>query len=454
MTEQHAIQATTLLEFYDAEEVAVAARKTGFVQRQSRLDGSGMLKTCVLGYLEEPQASLNQLAQMSADLEIDITPQGLDQRITAQAVAFMEHMFARAMTHFAQEAALPLDVLQHFNGVYLTDSSVIALPDTLVTDYPGCGGDGPAASVKVQLTFEFSHHRLQQVVLRAGRDADAAYQDYAACLPAGALSITDLGYFNLHAFKHITVERGAYILSRLETAHTGLLTPDGTELDLLATARQYQTAPGEMAILLGKSPQFRLAMRLCIFPLPQEVADQRRRRAKANARRKGRTLSARYLALLSWSFFITNAPPSQLPLQAVTVLYRVRWQVELLFKLCKSYCGLKHIRGLRRERVLLEFYAKLIGVVITQFILAPLRLPEGASGNRELSPVKARQTLRRFIRDIARALHRPQVLPTVLAQLVAHMLRFGFKEIRVTEPNICQRLALVAAACGLSAAAA
>lgn len=65
--------------------------------------------------------------------------------------------------------------------------------------------------------------------------------------------------------------------------------------------------------------------------------------------------------------------------------------IGLVFKLCKSYCGLKHIAGYRREHILVELYAKLIGVILTHFLVAPLRMPYGAQANREISPVKVRK---------------------------------------------------------------
>ncbi len=74
-----------------------------------------------------------------------------------------------------------------------------------------------------------------------------------------------------------------------------------------------------------------------------------------------------------------------LSIEQVALLYRVRWQIELVFKLWKSYCRLDHIQGLRRERVLFELYTKMIGIILTQFLVAPLRLPHGAWANRELS---------------------------------------------------------------------
>ncbi len=59
-----------------AETVEAVARETKFVQRRSALNGLNFLKVMVFGYLENPQASLSDLAKVCLDLEVLITPQG------------------------------------------------------------------------------------------------------------------------------------------------------------------------------------------------------------------------------------------------------------------------------------------------------------------------------------------------------------------------------------------
>jgi len=213
-------------------DVEAVARATGFVRRASVLDGRGFLRALVLALLEKDNLTLSAFAQACADIGIEITEQGLDQRITDKAVAFMKIMFSRAIHMFRNEIPLPLSILQQFNGVYLTDSSVIALPDSLAADYQGCGGNGPKASLKIQLVFEFLRGNVTQVALRPGREPDQSYRDYVQTIPEGALSIADLGYFVLDAIKAIGWERNAYFLSRFST-HVRLLTTDGQPFNLL-----------------------------------------------------------------------------------------------------------------------------------------------------------------------------------------------------------------------------
>jgi len=145
------------------------------------------------------------------------------------------------------------------------------------------------------------------------------------------------------------------------------------------------------------------------------------------------------LALLDYSIYLTNVPETMLSAEQVALLYRVRWQIELVFKLCKSYCGLRSLERLGLYRFLTELYARLIGLLLLCFLTAPLRL---LSLTQELSLVQARLICQRFARLLNLALGQPEQVAETLAQLFQQLLHFGFKQKRKAKPNICHALAL------------
>ena len=415
------------------------AGQTQFVQRQSKLDGLKFLQIVVFGFIENPKGSLNHLAQVSLDLGLEITPQGIDERINEHSVIFLKEMFNQAMETFKNDQSLPLEVLQQFKAINILDSSVKTLPDNMAEEYPGCGGDGPQASVKVQLMFEFLCGNLKEIVLQPGRTPDQAYRDYLQLIEAGSLTVVDLGYFSVDAFGSIA-DQEAYFLSRY-LYDTRVYTLDGEKIDLLSTLQS--TTANSIDLDVHLSTKQRLRCRLIAVRATQEVANRRRQKAKRSAQRQGRTPSKTYLALMEWTIFITNVPSTMLAVVQVVLLYRVRWQIEMVFKLWKSYCGLGRIAGVRRERVLTELYAKMIGIVLTHFLIALLRMPKGAGVNREISPVQVRQIMRRFACQTNQALTSLDALVNVLEKTVLHIARFGFKQKREKNPNACHALDLV-----------
>lgn len=420
-----------------SEAVETVARQTKFVQRQSLLTGEMFLKTMVFGFLEKPEASLNDLAQVASDLEVEVTAQGLNERINVFSVDFFREMFWRAMEKFKSEIPLPLPILQQFTAINLVDSTQKELPENMQEEYPGCGGSGAHASLKIQLVFDFLCGNMKQIALQAGRQADQAYRDYLEVVEVGSLTIMDLGYFCLAAFQAI-VDKNAYFISRY-LYPTALSNPDGKRIDLLCFLRQQIVSVTEMPILLGA--RYRIPCRLIILRLPQQVAEERRRKAKAKAAKRGKTLTKEYLSLLDWTLLLTNVPVTMLSLEQVAYLYRVRWQIELIFKLWKSYCGLKHIALWRRERVLTELYAKMFGIVIVHFLVAPLRIPDAQWSGREISAVQVRKILTRFAPHLLLSLSDFQSLFEVLERLVLRIDRFAFKQKRRKNPNVCALLA-------------
>jgi hypothetical protein len=406
------------------------ARATGFVQRQSKVTGAHWLQTLTWGFVEKPDASLNDLAQASEDLGVAVTPQGLHDRLTDSAVDFAKAAFQQSLDLFRQEQSLPVELLERFTEVQVQDSSSIALPESLKEEFPGCGGDGPTASVKVQLLVELRSGCLT-ATLETGRSPDQRYQPPVNC-PAGGLRISDLGYFNLQVFRQ-TADQEAYFLSRLNLQTALFDAETAKRIDLLAWLQASSVPLFERAILLGAEE--RLPVRLIAVRLPQEVADERRRKANENARRQGRTLSPRHLALLSWNLYVTNAPETLLTPREAVQLYRVRWQIELIFKTWKSQAQLDRVAGRRRERVLCELYAKFIGVVVTHLPSAPVRWVE-----RELSLPKAFQVLQRLATRLAQSLKDLSALEKVLTTLQERWLKFGLKERRKTRLSTLETL--------------
>ena len=91
----------------------------------------------------------------------------------------------------------------------------------------------------------------------------------------------------------------------------------------------------------------------CRLP-PAQAADARRR-AKAQAKKDGRCVQQRTLALAEWVLIFTTLPPAVLPTATVAALYRVRWQVELVIKRLKSILDIDRLRA-RKDGALAELY--------------------------------------------------------------------------------------------------
>lgn len=410
------------------------AQEKGFVQRLSKLTGLKFVEIWVMGFLEKPTASLNYLVQVAADVDVSITKQGLQDRLSRGAVDFLTAVLKRCTAQLQNKLPMDLSLLKKFDGVQVVDSSGFGLPDNLESEFPGSGGDGPKSALKLQVIWDFLHGNFLDIVTQNGKQPDQSFRQHALQILPGWLCLSDLGYFALETLE-IIVQTQAYFISRWLVG-CGLVDPTTeTKFDLLSYLQKAIQNQIELNLWVGI--QKRIPCRLLAVHLSPEVVEERRRKLRENARKKGRSVSAESLAWLEWSIFITNVPLEWLSLEQVSLIYRLRWQIELLFKLWKSECQVDRIAGYSKERVLCEIYAKLIGAVIFQYVSFPLRWTD-----RELSPVKAIQTFRRFAIALAIALQNADQLDTLLSKLFSIWQRCGFKDKHKIRLTTCQRIAL------------
>jgi hypothetical protein len=385
------------------------ARETKFVRRERKLSGSSFLQTLVLSCLQNPAVSYTDMTQSAAVVGVEISGPGLLYRFTREAVLFLQRMLEYAVQQVIASRPAAVPILERFRGVHLRDSSVIGLPVALAETWPGVGGSqGTTAALKLQVELDFRSGQLHGPVLQSGRTQDQQSPYQQRQLPAGALHIADLGYFNLTKLAEDD-DRGVYWITRLK-AGTAVYTEAGERIDLLPWLRAQPQAQGDHPVLIGT--RTRIPCRLLVVRVPQEVAEQRRRRLRDYARKKQVPLKAETLALTEWTLLITNVPVEMLSLPEALVLSRVRWQVELLFKLWKSCLLVDEWRSENPWRILCEIYAKLIAVVIVHWLslVSIWECPD-----RSLT--KAAQAVGKFAVALALRLHDRAELVNVLTHL-------------------------------------
>jgi hypothetical protein len=410
-----------------------AAKATQFVQRTSPLGGATFSQTLVFGFLGNPQASLEELTQTAATLGVPITPQALDQRFTPAAAACLEQVLRAAITRVLAADPVAIPLLERFTAVYVQDSSTIVLPDALAAVWQGCGGTttaGTAAALKFQVRLELRTGKLEGPQLQDGRASDRAAL-VPTTLPGGALWLADLGYWRLDTLQTLE-QQGVYWLSRLQV-QSAIYDTAGQQRDLLALLDAQSAETVDLAVTLGEV--HRLPARLLAVRVPQAVADERRRRLRAVARKKGRMVRARRLALAAWTMLVTHVPSDRLTVREALVLGRARWQIELLFKLWKSHGRVDESRSLQPWRILCEVYAKLLAMVVQHWLFL---VSCWAYPHRSLT--KAAQTVQKHALHVASAFGR---LPSLVRAIttVQRCLAAGCRmNRRKKHPNTYQLL--------------
>ena len=140
------------------------------------------------------------------------------------------------------------------------------------------------------------------------------------------------------------------------------------------------------------------------------------------------------LALCEWTILVTNLPPESFSLADILCLQRLRWQIELLFKLWKNELSLDEWRSHQPHQILSELYAKLILALVQHWLLLL-----GCWPVESRSLIKATMVLRKHAFHILSALSDCSFLIRTLHLILPSLARCTVQK-RKTRPATFQLL--------------
>ena len=99
-------------------------RTSGWQRRRGALSPSQFVQTLVVGFLEDPHASIGHLARVAPALGAWVTPQAISQRFTPAAVALLRGVLTDALGVLLEAEPVAVALWQAFpGGVYLHDAT-------------------------------------------------------------------------------------------------------------------------------------------------------------------------------------------------------------------------------------------------------------------------------------------------------------------------------------------
>jgi hypothetical protein len=409
------------------EDANHIGRESGFIQRQRKFSGSSFAQTLLFGWQANANASLEELCQSASQAGVNSSPQGLQERLNSpEANEFLYRLLLRSLEYAVEGEAKPSALLRQFKGIYLQDSSQVELPAQF--EHMWQGSHMNQATLKVQTLLDYQTGRLD-FRLAQGRQHDCPLQTTE--LPAGSLRLADVGYFKVAVFESLNA-RGVAWLSRLP-ARVGIWTAGKVShvLDWLKTQR------GDCLDQAVEITAQRFAVRLIAIRVPAQVAEERRQRVREAAKSRPHSqLKAQTLSLCDWTLIVTNLDTTALSVQDALRLLRLRWQIELLFKLWKQHLSLDEWRTKQPYRILSEVYAKLLLALVQHWLLIL-----GCWDEQDASIVKATFFLRKQSFHLLSVLHDFSALVRTLSAILAQLSRCKIQK-RKARPATFQLLGL------------
>ena len=151
-----------------------SGRKSQAIKRVRKFTGTTLAQTLVFGFLANPRASGPDLACCAAKCGVDVSPQAIEQCFTPALVVFLQELIFKAVQQVVTAEASCCELLRRFNGVYLTDSTTLQLPDEYAEQWPGCGTGrgGGLAGLKLQLRLDWLTGGISHLLQEPARDPD------------------------------------------------------------------------------------------------------------------------------------------------------------------------------------------------------------------------------------------------------------------------------------------
>jgi len=348
--------------------------------------------------ISDTSRSCNQMAiETQSRYGVDITKQGIDQRFNEGARKYIHSLIGEVLSKQVTQS-LDIGWLKSFERVIIKDSSKFDLNARVKNKLPGFGGNASEAGACLQYEFDIKTGYVNELDITPANASDSKNAlSTIDSVGKGDLTIRDLGYFVTEYFEKLQ-EKEAFFLSRLNTSVAVYKKNQKGELNELSFGVLYQKMIKQkiktldMDVFIHRDK--RLPVRLIIEPVLEEVYNQRMKKIGSYNKRKGYQLTQNYRDRCRFNLFITNIPPDNLDRKTIIKIYKVRWQIELIFKVWKSIFGLDNVAPMKYERLMASLNAKLLIVLVNWQTIVAHRFHLFNKKGRLLSLIKCFKTLK------------------------------------------------------------
>ena len=213
-------------------------------------------------------------------------------------------------------------------------------------------------------------------------------------------------YFSTDVITNFITKK-AYIISKLNTKSMVYEMIKGKHVLLdFGKLYRFMNANGmqhiEKQVSIGVKTK--LPVRIIISLIPEQVYEERIRKANKNNRERGYNMTEEHKIRSHFNLIITNITAEMISKEAVISLYHMRWQVELVFKIWKSTFGIHKTSKMKYNRWLSILYAKLILIIIYWKPIMGLRSDIYKRKGKLISMDKCFKTLKNHTHDLRQAL--------------------------------------------------
>ena len=276
----------------------------------------------------------------------------------------------------------------HFERVILQDGTSFGIHRELQDIYPGRFKKNGPAAVELHVTMNLLTESVEKVVLTPDTSAEAQFLPEPKSM-LNALIMGDRGYFKKDYVYKVHLHGGCFLIkgkSSMNPVVDLVITESGKSIkswqgcslkSLRSKFRKTSTMDMDITWNMGKNE---INCRLVVTWNPETNEFQ---------------------------YLVTNLPRTEYSVNDIIDAYRLRWQVELLFKEWKSYANLTAIKSTKESIVDGHIWASLCAATLQRFFAH-------ITQKIAMAPISTRKVsmcLHHYLSDIFKAIaHRPRQL--------------------------------------------
>lgn len=384
-----------------------------FIKRVRKIDGDRFFD--LLFFTEEFDHSKLTLRDLCVgfykNCGITISPQGLNDKFNDAAVCYMKLILEKLINQMSTEHSESFKKTV-FNKIRIKDATSFQLPQHMKDKYPGSGGDGSDACIKIQFEYDLKSGKIIDLTLTPYNTTDS-YDALKTVnnIMAGDLVIRDLGYQSMLVNKMIS-NNSAYYISRLNPNLIvyQLKREVYKRLNFKAIIRWMKInniSVCELEVYVSEEKQ---KTRLVIELMPFQEVEKRLRTKQREANKKGRQMSDELKTRIELNLFITNVPEDILNITQIHALYKTRWQIELVFKTWKSILDIDNVnKKMKIQRFECFLLGKLAWAVVHTMIFVPLNNYIFKTKNKILSYYKTTKVFKQNLASFFKCIKENQI---------------------------------------------
>jgi len=370
--------------------------------------------------------SLNNLTE-TFELEnlISLTKQSLDEKFDKESVEFVKRMLRILLEKSLSEKSQNFgNLLDEFASVRIKDATSFKLSPNMAKKYRASLKNTEQSILKIQYEYDLKNGKIYDLSLHSFIETDRKDARITSeNIKKNDLIIRDLAYVSLPMIETV-IEKEAFFLNRFDFTSNAYETAEGKEKIHFGKIQQYlkkhKLQQTEKKVFIGEKQ--RIPVRMIIVLLPENEVEKRIRKLKRTESKKQMKYSEKYKAKLSLNVYVTNIGSEKLPIEQVRQIYRLRWQIEIVFKAWKSIGKIEKVKKMKEHRIETMLYAKLILLILCNEIYWNITLSDKKPGNTRYSIFKTYKILIHHIKEIKIAIKQGIVKSKELFEILIRMI--------------------------------